>query len=198
MIFIKNPQLGKAKTRLAKTLGDEMALEIYLKLLNYTRNLVLKMDCDRELHYSSFVDREDEWDNDDFLKEVQEGDGLGEKMQTAFEKAFKRGYQRVIIIGSDCADLETRHLDAAFAALEDHDFVTGPALDGGYYLLGMKTDHPSIFQNKNWSTETVHADTLRDIQSLHKSHYQIAPLSDIDHESDLPEWLIPSPGKEST
>ncbi len=185
LIFIKNPIKGTVKTRLAKSVGDDKALAIYQQLLAHTRTIstALSDEVDKLLFYSQYV-AEDEWMPSTYHKKVQIKGDLGAKMTAAFGWAFTEGYEKVCIIGSDCADLTTAHLEAAFAALENHDFVIGPALDGGYYLIGMRQFQPQVFTNKQWSTESVFSDTQKDIEELAASVYLLEPLSDIDYVED--------------
>ncbi|MBL4625182.1 MAG: TIGR04282 family arsenosugar biosynthesis glycosyltransferase [Flavobacteriales bacterium] len=186
IIFVRNPELGKVKTRLAKTLGDKRALEIYRDLLRYTNNITMGSSSDKAVFYSHFIDDYDGWSNVAYQKYVQEGGvDLGARMDNAFELMFDKGYENVVIIGSDCLELTTDGLDEAFYALEEHDIVIGPAKDGGYYLLGMKKRHSEFFKNKKWSTENVFLDTLLDIRKLGLSYQVLDTLSDVDYEEDL-------------
>ncbi|HHG84388.1 MAG TPA: glycosyltransferase [Bacteroidetes bacterium] len=185
IIFIKNPELGKAKTRLAATIGDEKALEAYVYMLAHTRNVAVESRGDNYLYYSSFVDNGDAWDSDHFQKNVQISGDLGEKMKHAFSEVFAAGKKKVLIIGSDCLDLKASHINKALKALDQFDFVLGPANDGGYYLLGMREFQPGVFDNMKWSTEFVLADTLRNIAQLELTVYQLETLNDVDSEADL-------------
>jgi len=185
IIFVKNPVLGKAKTRLAKTVGNQRALYIYQRLLARTRQHTQHLDCDKLLFYSQFIDHNDDWPAMHFQKYLQQGGTLGEKMQLAFAQAFNMGYKKVLIIGSDCFSLTPQHINLAFAQLNQHNTVIGPALDGGYYLLGMTKLVPSIFTNKQWSTASVLGDTLQSISQAKKSFQLLQYLSDIDHYSDI-------------
>ena len=186
IIFYRNPELGKVKTRLAATMGDERALAIYLKLASHTRSVASEVNCDRVVWYSDFVDTEDNWPNDVFLKERQRGETLGDRMQVAFDRAFQDGYQRACIIGTDCLELTSEILSEAFNKLNTHDAVIGPALDGGYYLLGMKEFHSEFFNKKFWSTNTVFENTVKDFERLELSFILLPTLIDIDEERDLP------------
>ena len=167
IIFIKNPVLGKVKTRLAATVGNLKAFEVYKKLLNHTRKITLLIDADKFLFYSDFLNREDEWSNDRFVKHLQKGNDLGERMCNAFEYIFLNKYQKVIIIGSDCIDLSTSVIEDAYMLLDDTDVVIGPAKDGGYYLLGMKNPHQCLFRNVSWSTSQALKQTLSVIYYPH-------------------------------
>lgn len=185
IIFIKNPEKGNAKTRLAKDIGDENALIIYKFLLGHTREITSKIEANRLLFYADSISLRDEWPCGDYQKLVQQGDDLGSRMLNAFETCFEKGNKRTIIIGSDCMELSPELIEEAFLELENNDFVIGPAKDGGYYLLGMKYPEPKLFQHKNWSTHTVAADTLKDVNDLNKTCYILPMLSDIDTIEDL-------------
>lgn len=187
IIFYRNPELGKVKTRLAATVGDERALAIYLKLAAHTRTITAKVDCDRVVWYSNFVDTEDNWPNYQFIKQVQQGNDLGSKMQYAFDYGFRQGYSRVCIIGTDCLELTTEIINQSFDKLKKHDTVLGPALDGGYYLLGMQKLHHDLFTNKAWSTNSVSSETIKDFEKLNLSYYLLPTLIDVDEEKDLPK-----------
>ncbi|WP_420575093.1 TIGR04282 family arsenosugar biosynthesis glycosyltransferase [Kordia sp.] len=183
MTFTRNPELGKVKTRLAKGIGKKAALEVYIKLLEHTENVLQKINTDKCVWYSVSVRQNDIWPDDSYQKKAQFGNDLGERMQYAFEDAFQNNYEKVIIIGSDLYDLQPKHIEEAIAALDTNDIVIGPAQDGGYYLLGMKTLHKKAFLPKNWGTETVLADTLKDLDN--QSIQLLEKLNDIDHAEDL-------------
>jgi len=186
MAFVKNPTLGKAKTRLAATIGDEKALEVYIQLLQYTHLVLKDVTCDRAIHYASFIDRDDFWLNELYQKYVQIEGELGDKMYHAFQQAFEQGYEQVVIIGSDCPELTTELVEEAVETLNTKDVVFGKAEDGGYYLLGMRKLIPELFQNKQWSTETVLSDSIQNCEDLGLSYQTLQELSDIDYEAD---WL---------
>ena len=188
IIFIKNPALGKVKTRLAKTVGDEQALDIYLELTAMTRkNAKILRGVNRHVFYSDFYDRDDAWPNSAFQKQVQSGDNLGERMFNAFSTILKSN-EKAVIIGSDCPTLTAEILEKAFDALENHDFVVGPSTDGGYYLFGFGQQNLSnlVFKNMDWSTDKVLPTTLKRIEEAGKSVFLLPELTDVDEEKD---WL---------
>jgi hypothetical protein len=187
ILFTKNPELGKVKTRLAKTIGDEKALAIYKKLLNHTQDVVEKLEVDKFVFYSDFIIDEDQWNTANYRKMLQHHGDLGERMATAFKELFALNYQSVCIIGSDCYELNSAIIEEAFLKLENDNAVIGPTFDGGYYLLGMNKLHLELFQNKNWSTETVYADTVNDFKKLSLTYSNLIKLSDIDEEKDVPQ-----------
>lgn len=183
LIFTRNPKLGKCKTRLAATIGDQAALDIYMILLRHTAEITKNLDCSKEVHYSDEIPVNDLWDNEKYSKQLQEGNGLGERMYNAFKSGFQKGYEKIIIIGSDIYDLDRETIEQAFNALEDSDFVIGPAEDGGYYLLGMKTLNKKIFANKRWGSDSVLEETLKDLDP--KKIKLLQPKNDIDLYEDL-------------
>jgi len=189
IIFIKNPEAGKVKTRIAHTIGNAAALRIYLNLIDIVHDVVIKTDAVRHVFYSEFLNKSDRWSNAAFHKHIQMGDDLGERMKNAFESVFNsfsiHDPCKVIIIGSDCPYLKPSMIDDAYLFLDQSDFVLGPTYDGGYYLLGMKVFSPTIFDNIDWSTENVFAQTLFKIK-YQGSMFQLLPtLYDIDTEK---EW----------
>lgn len=187
IIFIKNPERGKVKTRLAQTMGPDQALAVYRALLTHTRRLAESLDSHRLLFYSDFIDHKDQWPASSFQKFLQKGTDLGARMHQAFQTALLE-HQKSVIIGSDCASLTVDILREAFRQLDRHDFVIGPAQDGGYYLLGMKEEHPELFTDITWSTDSVLSSTLNRIEKLDKSCYHLPELSDIDYEADWEKY----------
>lgn len=190
ILFVRKPELGKVKTRLAAGIGEEAALAAYLKMLAHTRGLSLDVHAERHLFYFPEVPGQDEWPEDVFHKHVQAEGDLGEKMRSAFETVFALGHDKALIIGSDCLDLRPSHLEAAYRGLAMQDFVLGPASDGGYYLLGMHKLEPRLFEHKAWSTDTVAKDTLADIAALGKTVHLLPMLNDIDTEADYRAALL--------
>ena len=150
LIFTRNPELGKVKTRLAKGVGQENALTIYKELLQHTHDVVIQNDCTKRVGYSVKVREQDLWEESFFEKFQQQGDDLGQRMEHAFTEGFSDNYKKIVIIGSDLYDLQPHHLKEAFDALTTHDTVIGPAKDGGYYLLGMRFLITDVFKNKEW------------------------------------------------
>jgi len=185
LLFVKNPVAGKVKTRLARTAGDERALQIYKQLVYLTGKSAKQVKSARQVWYSSFIDQNDLFDGNLFEKRLQEGGDLGERMQNAFSKSFEEGYRKVVIIGSDCPELDSSIIEQAFDELKQSDVVIGPSADGGYYLLGMNTFIPEIFEGIKWSSAEVLSRTK---EKLNRSGYlfkELEILNDIDTEEDL-------------
>jgi rSAM/selenodomain-associated transferase 1 len=185
IIFVKNPQLGKVKTRLAATIGAEAALEVYIKLVEHTNAITATLPIDKIVYYSDFMDDYDLFENHLYQKSVQEGVDLGVRMDRAFDASFASGYEKVAIIGSDCYELTREIILDAFNKLGDSQAVVGPAKDGGYYLLGMTAMYSRLFRGKKWSTSDVMLDTLLDLKKMDIKYRLLPTLSDVDFEEDL-------------
>ena len=183
IIFTRNPELGKVKTRLAKTIGNEKALIVYQDLLHHTMNATKKLSCDKFVFYDQNITDNDIWDDNIYNKKLQNGLDLGIRMKNAFETLLNLGYKNCIIIGSDLFDLKQAHIENAFQKLDQTEVVIGPAEDGGYYILGLKNMIPEIFVNKAWGTNTVLAETLKNLEN-YNIHF-LETLNDIDTEEDL-------------
>jgi rSAM/selenodomain-associated transferase 1 len=187
IIFYRNPIPGKVKTRLAATMGNQKALEIYRKLSWHTKTITEDLKLDKIVFYSDAIDLMDMWPNATYLKALQSGKDLGERMKNAFVAGFETGYTSICIIGTDCFELTEEIITQAFEVLESADAIIGPAVDGGYYLLGMNQPHVSLFNNKNWSTGMVLQETIRDFEALDLHYLKLPILRDVDREGDLPE-----------
>ena len=195
IVFVKNPVLGKVKSRLAKSIGREKALFVYKRLLWKTREIVLNVKCDKLICYSDFIEEKDIWDNEIFWKGVQRGADLGERMFNSIQMAADNRYEKICLIGSDNLELSSKILVDAFESLEKFDFVIGPAKDGGYYLIGMKQPNKNIFKDKAWGTNLVLEQTIRNIDDLGLKVNLLPELNDIDEIDDISppasDYLLP-------
>ena len=185
LIFTKNPEAGKVKTRLAATIGNAKAFSIYKQLVEYTVSITNYLPVDKFIFYSDHLEQEDLWDDKHYFKQVQRGQDLGEKMNNAFAFAFQMEYDKAVIIGTDCPELNAEIMMNAFAYLNSYDVVIGPAEDGGYYLLGMNQLYSQLFKNISWSTQTVFEDTLSICKQNNISYSLLPVLHDVDEEKDL-------------
>jgi rSAM/selenodomain-associated transferase 1 len=188
IIFTRNPELGKCKTRLAATVGDRAALNIYNFLLDHTKNITKGLKITKWVCYFNGIWKNDIWNNPVYEKKEQSGKDLGARMANAFKEGFKAGHEKIIIIGSDMYDLNENDIMNAFNILDRHDYVIGPAIDGGYYLLGMKVFNTTLFNNKTWGTDTVLEATLQDLKN--KNYSLLAPKNDIDYFEDIKDIEI--------
>ncbi|WP_216066351.1 TIGR04282 family arsenosugar biosynthesis glycosyltransferase [Pseudotamlana agarivorans] len=182
IVFVKNIQLGKVKTRLAKTVGDDNAVKVYKALLEITENVTKNISADVCIHFSETLD-ETIWKNT--KKTIQHGEDLGARMKNAFKTSFEKGYERIVLIGSDLPSLTTAHLNTALTKLKYNDIVFGPAEDGGYYLVGLSKMHDFIFENKPWSETHLLETTLNEIKTKKATYDVLETLNDIDTIEDL-------------
>jgi hypothetical protein len=185
IIFVRPPELGKVKTRLAKTIGDVRALAIYKLLLNHTQQITQPLNFQKFIYYVDHVVDYDLWNHPGYTKRKQSGNDLGEKMQHAFNELFEQGFKKVLIIGSDCYQLQTPIIEEAVNLLNTNGAVLGPTHDGGYFLLGMNEFHAQLFENKTWSTDQVLNETVSDLKSSNISYSLLNTLCDVDEEADL-------------
>ena len=183
LIFTRNPELGKCKTRLAAKVGDNAALEIYKFLLKHTVSITQNLNVEKYVYYSESIWENDIWDNAVYQKKLQNGNDLGMRMKQAFLDGFDSGFEKIIIIGSDMYDLSQKNLEEVFAKLDGHDYVLGPAEDGGYYLLGMTSFKEELFHNKAWGTDTVLHSTLGDLKN--ENYFMLETKNDVDHYEDI-------------
>lgn len=182
IVFVKNIKLGKVKTRLAKTIGNQAAFEVYSELVKITEKATQNITTDKRIYFSDAV-IDSKWNNN--YKTVQKGENLGERMKNAFIKGFEDGYEKIVLIGSDLPDIKATHIENGLFALKEKDTVFGPAIDGGYYLIGMTKLHDSVFNNKPWSQSNLLKVTLEELKQNDISFGMLEPLNDIDTFEDL-------------
>ena len=183
IVFAKNPVLGKVKTRLAESIGDENAFRVYQELLSHTEEVTSTLsNCDIHIYYSDTIEAS-RWNKSEYF--VQNGSDLGERMMDAFKREFDKGYTEIIGIGTDLPDLDGKLLIEAFQSLDQNDVVFGPTKDGGYYLIGMTELHTCVFENKPWSTSTLLQDTLQELNENNIRYKLLETLDDIDTVEDL-------------
>lgn len=186
IVFQKTPELGKVKTRLASSIGDEEAMRVYVFLVEYTHQLLKEVKAD--IHV--FIDGKISPDSAapaHYFFHAQQGSDLGARMRAAFNHVFSLGYQQVVIIGTDCYEISAKLITHSFILLAETDLVVGPAKDGGYYLLGMSKPTPELFAAIPWSTSSVCQDTLSRAEGLGLTASLLPVLRDIDTADDLGE-----------
>ncbi|MFD2726952.1 TIGR04282 family arsenosugar biosynthesis glycosyltransferase [Hyunsoonleella rubra] len=182
IVFVKNIKLGKVKTRLAKTIGNQGAFEVYKELVDITEKATSEVEADKRIYFSDAV-LDTKWVG--FEKFVQQGEDLGVRMKNAFTKGFEHGYQRIVLIGSDLPDIDASHIYNGLKALEHSETVFGPAIDGGYYLIGLSKIHDCVFENKPWSQSILLQETLNELKSKSITFSILGTLNDIDTFEDL-------------
>lgn len=195
ILFRKNPELGKVKTRLAASLGDDKALAIYEQLVQLTLTEAEKTNFELFSYFSSFIPTKDPKDKGH--SKVQVGSDLGERMKNAFEEVFSLGFKKVLIIGTDCPEISSKTLIQASQKLDNYELVIGPAEDGGYYLLGMRALQKDLFEGIAWSTDSVLERTLSKSDQNGLKVCLLEKLNDIDTAEDLNTFLKNHPEYES-
>ena len=189
LFFVKNPEKGKVKSRLAAVIGEDSAVRLY-------KNLVAQMLTTSKEgtfpFYICFFPKNAQksvknWLGREYDYIPQNGKDLGERMRNGFIDGFTMGYKRVVLIGSDLPDLPLGFIRDAFASLRKKDVVIGPAYDGGYYLIGFKqkTFFPQVFQGIAWGTKNVFDETMKKLRRFTRAVYTLPYLRDIDTAEDL-------------
>ena len=190
IIFVKAPRIGTVKTRLAAVIGETEACAAYREL---TETLVSRLEGlpTVELRFSP----------DDAGPEIKpwllagwrsnpQGPGdLGDRLDRAFANAFAGGANQVVIIGSDCPHVTKRDVTDAWVALETNDLVLGPARDGGYWLIGLNSQQPLLFNQMAWSTPSVLQETVARARQSDFGIKLLRELADIDTASDWFDFL---------
>jgi len=195
IIFVKYPEPGKVKTRLARYIGNEKAAQIYSEMTETIIRNLFESEKYKTMIFFDPPERKRDFEN--WLQNnvyeffPQEGGSLGKRMSNAFTKVFSLEVEKAVIIGTDCIEISNEVISQAFDALEVVDVVLGPAEDGGYYLLGLKKPDPHIFHGISWSTGLVLDQTLKKIKEKGLKFQLLKTLRDVDTVSDLNEDLTP-------
>lgn len=184
-VFVRAPVAGRVKTRLATALGSVAAAAIYRRM---GRRVVA--GCVYRDRYRTVVwfspsragSQVRSWLGglgvDQFL--AQRSGGLGIRLAAVFERHFRKGADRVVVIGSDCPAVGYPIIARALLALDKGDVVLGPALDGGFYLLGLKAPCPALLSDIAWSTPAVFNQTLANAAALGLDVALLPVLRDVD------------------
>lgn len=192
IVFAKNPKLGFCKTRLAKTIGDEKAMDFFVDSMREVSKSVYEMGGDCFVFFSGDLPEVDSetakiWEKSEWRKQ-SDGD-LGEKIFEAFKSVYAMGYQKVQLIGTDCPELSKDVLKEGFKILTKKDVVYGPANDGGYYLVGFGPEfgdkYRSLFEGFEWSTSSVLEESLKRCDEGGLEYGLLEELVDVDFYEDL-------------
>lgn len=189
LLFVKLPEKGSVKTRLAKDLGHGFVQTLYGNFVFDLLETLAKVKWPTIIYFhppesGAAVSR---WLGKNYTYAPQKGVDLGERMKNAFADVFADGFSKAILIGSDLPDLHNLVLDAAFSALDLNDSVIGPAYDGGYYLIGFRHNSflPEAFKGISWGTDTVLKDTLKILREKNYRAHFLPELRDVDTIEDL-------------
>ena len=184
LCFLKYPEPGHVKTRLAEDLDEQSAASLYEAMAERVIAEVYPLDGNYDLFLwvdpKHDLDQYRTWIGDSWQYREQRGGDLGERLSYAFTHAFTIGYDRVAVIGTDCIGMDQTFIEETFAKLEEHDFVVGPSTDGGYYLLGASQNSPWLFQRVPWSTDEVLEITLDKIDVRDLTVAQLEEKIDVD------------------
>ena len=190
LVFARFPEPGQAKTRQIPALGMERAAKLQEALtrrtLHSARGLCAVHPCGVEVHYAGGNEKEmSSLYGPEFRYVRQQGEDLGNRLEQAMVGAFNEGAERLLIIGTDCPDLNASRLQEAFHSLKTADLVLGPAEDGGYYLIGLNRSHPEFFHGIDWGTEKVLQQTMSRARGLGVRVRLLPTLCDVDYPEDL-------------
>lgn len=198
LFFIKAPERGRVKTRLATAVGEDRAVRLYQCFVKDTfamlGTLAVEVQCCYQPAHAEVALRQ--WLGPDCSYVPQQGEDLGRRMENAFRRIFEAGISRAVVIGSDSPDLAADIIEAAFNRLHSHDVVIGPSSDGGYYLLGFNAERfvSEAFTGIAWSTDHVFGQTL-DVLNRHGRDVFVLPQwHDVDTRSDLEELISRNQG----
>ena len=193
LVMVRYPVVGRAKTRLAAGIGAEKAAEFYRIC---ARRILREIDSlpaaiGRYIFFADSPDRHsmEDWAGPGFVLREQVGEDLGERLTNAFKEVFSLGTRKAVIIASDVPDFSADIIGRAMVALDSFDLVLGPCLDGGYYLLGMRSAHPELFRDIPWSSAEVKDRTLERAGKLGLASCLLPELIDVDDFEDFKKWL---------
>ncbi len=194
IVFLRFPESGKVKMRLAQKLGNRLATEFYKICAENIFSICDKLSYNsvKTILFSSEkknVEKILNWTKEQFQVEFQIGGSLGLRMQKAFQDVFNDNLGKAIIIGTDILDISEEIILKAFDSLDEYDIVLGPAKDGGYYLLGMNKKHNELFESIPWSSSETMKATINNIEKLKLKYKLLDTLGDIDTKEDLIDWL---------
>lgn len=190
IVFVKAPRPGEVKTRLAQSLGTGGACAAYRRLVETLLKKLAPLH-DVQLRFAPDHARAEitPWVRAGWQAKGQGGGDLGRRLQAAFAEAFAAGAQRVVIIGSDCPEVNAGDIQEAWRELRKFDVVVGPAVDGGYWLIGLRQPSPELFEGIAWSSETVLAETMQRARAARRSIQVLRILTDVDTEKEWREFL---------
>jgi uncharacterized protein len=182
VIVGKAPEPGRAKTRLVPPLSEAEAAEVAWAFLQDTCAAALGLGWERVslVHPPGSLE---------LLSTLgvrlvaQRGHGLGDALAGSF--ADHGQFDQTLLIGSDTPDLPIELVERASQQLAGSDVVIGPAVDGGYYLLGMCRPHPGLFEEIAWSTQRVYAQTVARAEALGLRTAVLPAWADVDTPDDL-------------
>lgn len=196
LVFAREPVAGHVKTRLARSIGDQAAVQFHQEIVTKTVDMAANSGlAELELHVSGNMEHpffRSLADQYSMRICLQEGNDLGEKMFYALKKALDHA-SYCILIGTDCPVMTADYLKQAFHILEKGmDAVIGPAEDGGYVLIGASRIDISWFNNIDWGSQHVLAQSRQRLTANNARYEELQQLWDVDHIDDLHRWRLTS------
>lgn len=193
IIFSRYPEAGKTKTRLIPALGPEGAANLQREMTEYillkAQMLQAQIPLSLEVRFAGGNSQlMTDWLGSDIIYQPQGEGDLGMRMVRSLSEAFENGAEKSIIIGTDCPSIDLEILTLAFEYLTNKDLVLGPAIDGGYYLIGSCRSIPELFVDVDWGTDKVLRQTVNIAEKLNLAVGYLPTLADIDRPEDLPIW----------
>lgn len=189
VVFLKAPRPGAVKTRLAGALGPDAACAAYRRLVEaLLANLTPLPRVELCFTPAEAAPEIQPWVRPGWLTCPQTDGDLGERLHAAFTEHFESDALHVVIIGSDCPDVTAQDIEEAWLALEGHDVVLGPALDGGYWLIGLRAPQPTLFAGIPWSTDRVFGETMCRAREAGLRVALLRELADVDTAADWEWW----------
>lgn len=192
LVFSKAPVPGQVKTRLQPALSAEQATEAHCQLVHMTLQRAVQeplcpvvLCCTPDIQHAFFQSCAQRYS---VKLSLQQGESLGERMHYALSEALAQ-YRRAVLIGCDCPSLTVEDLQQAFYALDRHDLVIAPALDGGYVLIGLNQAQPQLFSEIPWSTPQVYSTSLLRAAQLGLSYQELTTQWDVDRIEDWQRYL---------
>lgn len=192
ILFTRIPVPGQTKTRLMPYLSGEECARLHTEFICTAYRACRKTDADVLVFHTP-------GDDEGILRGIlgeelpyflQEGEDMGERMSGAFAQAFRDGYEKVILIGTDIPRISSRILERAFADLDKNDIVLNPTKDGGYYLIGMKEPHEAVWNVKRYGMGTVFEETMEQLRLAGLTVAAGQKLRDVDTKEDMAELCI--------
>jgi uncharacterized protein len=190
VVFLKAPRSGFVKTRMAETVGAEAAAAAYRCIVDrLIQNLSSVGNVELRFAPDDALDEVAHWLRQGWEGRPQGSGDLGDRIHRAFAESFAEGAERVVVIGSDCPVVNVEDVETAWKKLGIYDVVIGPATDGGYWLIGLRTNRGALFQGIKWSTERVLTDTLERVAEAKLTCSLMRKLTDIDTENDWRQFI---------
>jgi len=192
LVMTKFPRAGEVNTRMIPEIGAERAALVHQHMAEHTVAKAHDFSTAQTIvHITNCSDAEAARWLGASEYQFQKGDDLGERMANAVRCSLELGAEKVLVVGTDCPDINAATFEQAFNALDSHDVIYAPALDGGYVLIGMKNLQSAVFRNIDWGTEKVLRQSIKQLDHIGVSYHLLDAMQDVDFAQDIPsEFLV--------